>query len=119
MEGMHLIEHRQCAEESKRSIPSTGIPAVAREVAIWLLSTLGLLAGLFVGWCAYYMEALPVSARSLAQVRPGMTPSQVQEILGPPTSRFECVWKYHWGTWTSVDVYFDAHGQVRNVEVDR
>lgn len=53
----------------------------------------------------------PFDLAKLGDLRVGMTPEQVREVLGPPTSIFDDGWSYSgFLSWPIVYVYFDESG---------
>ncbi len=55
----------------------------------------------------------------LNDLRMGMSPEQVIDVLGPPSSTYDRSWAYSgWMSWPIVYVYFDESGQFSSHRYD-
>lgn len=83
-----------------------------QKLKIWQV-----IAGLLLAGCAllatliWRFDQPPFDLAKLGDLRMGMTPEQVREVLGPPTSIYADSWAYSgFLSWPIVYVYFDDSG---------
>jgi outer membrane protein assembly factor BamE (lipoprotein component of BamABCDE complex) len=73
-----------------------------------------------VVWMERWMNALPISQRTLDRVKVGMEKRDVLAILGRPQKGIDGNrWQYYSdGYWTMIYVPFDEKGRCKEIEID-
>jgi outer membrane protein assembly factor BamE (lipoprotein component of BamABCDE complex) len=73
-------------------------------------------------WCLYlyvFSSRSPVSPGLLESLNSTMTKSEVENLLGSPSSRQENMWVYRDDSlWAGVQIYFTNDGRFQSYEID-
>jgi hypothetical protein len=78
-----------------------------------------ILCGGYVGWIVWNFDRPPFDLTLLERLEPGISKTEVQQILGSPGEDYGSEWAY-WraGSWPTVYVYFDELGHFTKSEYD-
>lgn len=84
-----------------------------------IVAALLVLAVLGCAWVLWNFDRPPFDLAKLERLSPGMSKSDVREVLGRPRHVGEASWVYiRLGSWPLVQVYFDASGRFVRSEFD-
>lgn len=90
-----------------------------------LMRLLAIVACLMAGCVVLFLVLLwrfdrpPFDLARLDDLRTGMTPEQVRDVLGSPSGTHDRSWSYSgWLSWPIVYIYFDESGRFSRHEYD-
>jgi hypothetical protein len=89
------------------------------SIAVRALGVLILVGVLGFAWLLWTFNRPPFDLGLLAQLRPGMSPEDVRQVLGAPSSVASASWVYSRSmAWPMVHIRFDHDGRFKEAEYD-